>query len=67
MSLSLYGGNVVCLVLKPDTGTKQPALYTATLENMNKFDFAHARVVGTYDAAALLWQIALVDCTSYYP
>jgi hypothetical protein len=67
MALTNSGYVVTLLVAKPATGTKAPLLYVPTTEDLNKFDFAHAKVVGYYDSGATAPAFCLIDTTSYYP
>lgn len=68
MALTAYtSGTVTSLVAKPINGSKYAGLYAPSAEDANKFDYAHAKVVATYDAAAMVWNVLFIDITSYYP
>jgi len=67
MALTLDGDTIKLLVAKPGTGLgKYPSLYSPSAEDLNKFDFAHCRVIGSMDSSETYWLIALIDTTSYY-
>jgi len=66
MALNTSTHTITLLVAKPGSGTKQPTLYFPDNEDLNKFNFALAKVAGTYDHTDSLWHIVLVDCSSYY-
>jgi len=67
MALVSTSHTVALVVLKPATGTKNPVYLQPTNEDLNKFDFAHARIIAQYDPAGPLWNTLIIDSTSYYP
>jgi len=67
MALTHNSDDLFLFVAKRTTGTTQPYLYVPTAEDLNKFNYQDAKVVGVYDSGALKWSIAFIDMKSYLP
>jgi len=54
-------------VMKPVPGSKSPGIYAVDGDDVNKFDFAHAKLFFEYEPGTSAPTYFLVDTTSYYP
>lgn len=67
MALTHNSDDLYLFVLKRAPGTTLPYLYVPTAEDLNKFNYQDAKVIGDWDSANLKWTVALIDMKSYLP